>query len=73
MHSVVKQGLKSLLKFQLLRKILHRLFFLSLEADPSTFETFEGSTLASSIEAMESSIEGPLSDHLWTRLEPIYY
>ena len=66
MHSVVKQGLKSLLKFQLLRKILHRLFFLSLEADPSTFATFEGSTLA-------SSIEGPLSDHLWTRLEPIYY
>jgi Methyltransferase domain len=51
---------------------LHRLFFLSLEADPSTFATFDGATLASSIETMESSTEGPLSDHLWVRLEPIY-
>jgi hypothetical protein len=72
MHSVVKEGLKFLLKLQILRKITHRLFFLSLEVDPSTFSTFEGSTLASSIEAMDSSVEGALSDSLWVKLEPIY-
>lgn len=72
MHPVVKEGSKSLLKFQLLRKTVHRLFFLSLEDDPSTFPTFEGTTLASSIEAMDSIIEGPLSDNLWVKLEPIY-
>ncbi len=72
MHPLVKQGFKPLLKFQLLRKILHRLFFFSLEEDPATFATFEGATLASSIDAMESSIEGPLSDHVWSKLEPIY-
>lgn len=72
MHPVVKQGLKPLLKFKLPRKALHRLFFLSLEADPSNLQTFEGTTLASSIEAMELITEGALSDHLWSRLEPIY-
>jgi Methyltransferase domain len=72
MHSFIQKGFKTLLKIRLIRKIVHRLFFLSLETNTSTFPTFSGSILALAIEDMESSDEGPLSDQLWTKLEPIY-
>jgi hypothetical protein len=59
-----REAVKSALSIDFVKDAVHRLFFLSLEADANAF--------ASTIARRDRRPDGALSDHHWQGLEPIY-